>query len=251
MTDIVDTGISGLNELLEGGYPKGSLILLVGNPGTGHSIICQQFLYNALSQGGSGIYFVTWCSSEDIKSNMSRFGWEVEEFEKSGNLTFIDVFSSRIKWVLGETHKKTPSLSSVSRSWDTSILNMLRLGVLENDELASKGSHIGVIDSLSDILWLHSLKEVKEVLEGIKAFVRIYKCVYLVSLEKGMHDESTLSTIEHVSDGIIELRVRERGNELERSICITNMLHIVPSSKIVPYRITQKGIVLDTATRIV
>jgi circadian clock protein KaiC len=42
----VPTGIDGLDPLIEGGFPRGSLVLLAGNPGTGKTIFSMQFLYN-------------------------------------------------------------------------------------------------------------------------------------------------------------------------------------------------------------
>jgi len=46
--------IEGLDELL-GGAPRGGLIILAGNPGTGKTIFSAQFLYRgAVDYGESG-----------------------------------------------------------------------------------------------------------------------------------------------------------------------------------------------------
>ena len=53
----VPTGINSLDALIEGGFPRGSLILLAGNPGTGKTIFSMQFLFKgAEDYGESGIY---------------------------------------------------------------------------------------------------------------------------------------------------------------------------------------------------
>jgi len=44
----VPTGISGLDEVLGGGFPRGSLVILAGNPGTGKTIFSATFLYNGI-----------------------------------------------------------------------------------------------------------------------------------------------------------------------------------------------------------
>ena len=41
----VGTGVPGLDEMLEGGFPAGSLVTLAGRPGTGKTIFASQFLY--------------------------------------------------------------------------------------------------------------------------------------------------------------------------------------------------------------
>ena len=43
-TERVPTGVHGLDKLIEGGFPKGRSILVTGEPGTGKSIFCLQFL---------------------------------------------------------------------------------------------------------------------------------------------------------------------------------------------------------------
>ena len=46
-----NSGIPGLDSLLSGGYPKGSVILVSGTPGTGKTIVCFQFIHEGLSRG--------------------------------------------------------------------------------------------------------------------------------------------------------------------------------------------------------
>ena len=40
----VSSGIQGLDEFMNGGYPKGNIVLISGTPGTGKTIICFQFI---------------------------------------------------------------------------------------------------------------------------------------------------------------------------------------------------------------
>lgn len=42
---LVPTGIDGFDELVGGGFPRGGLIVLAGNPGTGKTMFSAQFLY--------------------------------------------------------------------------------------------------------------------------------------------------------------------------------------------------------------
>jgi len=40
----VPTGIAGLDDLIQGGFPRGTLILLAGSPGTGKTIASAHYL---------------------------------------------------------------------------------------------------------------------------------------------------------------------------------------------------------------
>jgi circadian clock protein KaiC len=57
---VVLTGIAGLDVLLGGGIPMGSLLLVVGAPGTGKTLLTQQLCFNLAARGdGRALYFST------------------------------------------------------------------------------------------------------------------------------------------------------------------------------------------------
>ena len=47
----VTTGIPGLNEVISGGFPKGTINLISGPPGGGKTILCCQYLYQGIQEG--------------------------------------------------------------------------------------------------------------------------------------------------------------------------------------------------------
>ncbi|MEM4983217.1 MAG: ATPase domain-containing protein, partial [Candidatus Bathyarchaeia archaeon] len=85
MSDIkrVPTGISGLDEVLGGGFPRGSLIILAGNPGTGKTIFSAIFLYNGIvNYGERGVYVSFAENREAFLSNMLSLGLDFERLEE-------------------------------------------------------------------------------------------------------------------------------------------------------------------------
>jgi circadian clock protein KaiC len=58
--DTVNTGIEGLDELLCGGIPKGSTVLLSGPPGAGKTVLSLQYAFNHASRGEK-VLFVSTC----------------------------------------------------------------------------------------------------------------------------------------------------------------------------------------------
>ncbi|MDI6807071.1 MAG: ATPase domain-containing protein, partial [Candidatus Aenigmarchaeota archaeon] len=50
------TGIPGLDKLIEGGYPKGSVVLVSGGPGTGKTLLGLQFIYQGAKANEPGVY---------------------------------------------------------------------------------------------------------------------------------------------------------------------------------------------------
>jgi len=84
MTKRVVTNIPGLDEILNGGIPERNVVLVSGGPGTGKTIMSQQFLWNGLQLGEPGIYVALEEHPAQIRQNMLQFGWNVRLFEEKG-----------------------------------------------------------------------------------------------------------------------------------------------------------------------
>jgi len=93
--EFVKTDISGFDQLLEKGIPKGSTTLLCGGPGSGKTIMGLQILNNAASKGEKCIYMTFEENEEKLRHHMEDFGWDWKKLEKEGNLVIkrFDAFS--------------------------------------------------------------------------------------------------------------------------------------------------------------
>jgi len=82
------TGIPGLDELLGGGIPQGSNVLVAGGAGTGKTILSTQYLYNGATQYGEAGLFVTLEGNvKDIAWNMESFQWNIKALQDKNMLT--------------------------------------------------------------------------------------------------------------------------------------------------------------------
>jgi circadian clock protein KaiC len=86
----VDTGIEGLNEMLQGpGYYRGSTILVTGTAGCGKSSLSAHFIAAACARGERSIYVSYEESEQQIIRNMKSIGLELEKHVKQGILRII------------------------------------------------------------------------------------------------------------------------------------------------------------------
>jgi len=76
----IPSGIPGLDKLMEGGFVKGSTILVSGSAGTGKTIFCAQFLMEGLRKGETCMFITLEESPEDIIGDVQRFGWDLEKY---------------------------------------------------------------------------------------------------------------------------------------------------------------------------
>ena len=87
-TEVLETGISGLDDLFaEGGIPKGNSVLVAGGAGTGKSTLCRQICYNLISKGKKCMYVSFDESIERIEKSMINFNWDVKKYTDDG--TFL------------------------------------------------------------------------------------------------------------------------------------------------------------------
>jgi len=96
----VKTGIPGLDELVSGGIPKGSNVLIAGGAGTGKTILATQYLYNGATQYGEAGLFVTLEGNvRDIAWNMESFQWDIKSLQDQNLLTIyrLNLESARNK----------------------------------------------------------------------------------------------------------------------------------------------------------
>lgn len=91
MIERVKTGIKGFDELVEGGIPKGSNVLLTGLPGTGKTVFGLQYLYNGAINGENGLYVSLDGPAESLKEQASQFGMDIDALEKKDKLSIMQI----------------------------------------------------------------------------------------------------------------------------------------------------------------
>jgi circadian clock protein KaiC len=83
------TGIRGLDEITNGGFPRSRATLIAGGPGCGKTVLALQTLVNGAKRGEPGIFVAFEEDANRIIANASSFGWELPELENS-QLFFLD-----------------------------------------------------------------------------------------------------------------------------------------------------------------
>ncbi|MBW2983797.1 AAA family ATPase [Candidatus Woesearchaeota archaeon] len=85
----IETGISGLDEVLKGGMREGASVLVTGPPGSGKSILAIQFIVEGAKRGEAGIYITSEETVEDVRSYAEALGLDMKEYEKKGLITLV------------------------------------------------------------------------------------------------------------------------------------------------------------------
>jgi len=84
----IKTGIEGIDDLIQGGYPEKSITLISGPPGAGKSIFCFHFLYEGVSKGEKILYLTLDKREEGVILQAYNLGFDFQPFIEQGKATF-------------------------------------------------------------------------------------------------------------------------------------------------------------------
>ncbi len=77
----VHTGIAGLDAILNGGWPRGHLYLVDGDPGAGKTTMALQFLLDGVKHGESVTYFTLSESGDELRLAAASHGWSLDHID--------------------------------------------------------------------------------------------------------------------------------------------------------------------------
>src|SRR3989454_12130842 len=86
-SDLVKTGIKGLDEILSGGIPRGNITLLGGTAGTGKTTLGVEFVYRGARQFNEpGVIVLFEVAPDKLIRDAALVGWDLRELERDGRL---------------------------------------------------------------------------------------------------------------------------------------------------------------------
>ncbi len=92
----VPTGIEGLDEITNGGLPKGRTTLVCGGAGSGKTVMGMEFLvHGILDHGEPGVFMAFEENERDLAENVASFGFDLEQLQKDGKLAIDHVYIER------------------------------------------------------------------------------------------------------------------------------------------------------------
>lgn len=95
MIERIESGIPGLDPLLEGGFPLPSVLLVLGDPGTGKTTFGMQSIFHGAKNGEKAIYMTGVAEPVFmIKKFMANFKFFDEKKVEEGSVQFWDLGTS-------------------------------------------------------------------------------------------------------------------------------------------------------------
>jgi circadian clock protein KaiC len=240
LSENVPTGIEGLDELISGGFPKGRIVLVLGGPGTGKTILASQFLYKGISQYNENGIFVSLDESKNhFYSEMLKFGWDFQKAEEEGKFLFVD--ATRLSRVAILKEKMMKEETSSLRGKQLQIDKLI-------EELQAKIQQIGAkrvaLDTLASLFYrfLDPIErrtasvDLIESLSDLGATTIVTTELSYLGLERNLMDE------EFLVHGVIMMQTLFSGGTTTRALQVEKMRGANVNPNLVPYTIDRNGI---------
>jgi len=218
----VPTGIPGLDALIEGGFKRGSVVTVSGDPGSGKTTLAMQYLYNGIKKYDEPGVFV---SLEQPKSalyeDMARYGWDLAELEKKGKLQIM-------------------------------VLQQHEIEQFQNHELNVQGAidEVGakrlVLDSVTSLIMSYPSKQrARRGMLRLMDRLRSWNVTSVLTSESTTDVQGDVHTsfkIDFLSDAVIYLYNMRRQNYRLHSLEVVKMRGTSVNSKMCPLKFGKGGI---------
>lgn len=197
----VSTGMSELDELMEGGIPRASTTLITGPSGSGKTMLALSFALEGIRTGNKTIFVSFEENILQIINNFTQIGHDIKPYIDEGILHIVYV-------------------SPVELDVDEHVYRIQEL-------VREIGARRLIIDSISS--FEIGMSDKVKYTDYIWALTDYFKHNGIsVLLTHEMHDSSTLSSltkhgISFVADNLILLAFKEDGNTLKRYLRVVKM----------------------------
>ncbi len=224
-TERVSSGIENFDELIDGGFEKNSINLIVGESGTAKSIFGVQFLIEGTKKNENGLYVTFEEEKDEFFSNMKELGLDLENLEKEEKFFFLEYTPKKVKTMLEEGG-----------------------GIIENIILKKKIKRI-VFDSISSFELLFKNEfEKRGSLLTLFNMLKKWGCTTILTYQGNPVNGKKIghNSLGFESDSIIVLYFVRAKDERERYLEILKMRGTKHSTKIYPFIIENKnGIIVN------
>jgi KaiC/GvpD/RAD55 family RecA-like ATPase len=225
-----------LNEMMPGGVAAGTVFVVEFDPQSQWFAVAATIAARFLEAGGLVAYPTNSRPVGEAERSLRALGVDVQGVERAGRLVIDDWYSAtltggRLESAGGPSGLMEPIQGGVRmRSLKVADLSVQWLkGQKQGWETSDVAENwppgaLNVTESWSELLRFNEENPVVEWLQSrIFPNERKAKRVVLGGIVRGIHSESFYKRIEGASDGVIDIRVMERGDEIKNLLRVASL----------------------------
>lgn len=232
------TGITPLDAQLGGGFPSGSVILLLEEPGAGADVFSFHFALAGMNNDEKVLYITTNDTKEQILQNIKVY-FALDD-SVTDKIEFLDLVSTQ----LFQQADIKSDVRAILKHMKHDPLKHVRTTIVNSNHERI------ILNSLTYFILNYNVEDVVELINTMSLTAKKNDSVILLLMTKGIADEKLENTIKFVADGIIEMSISETGNEIQRLLKILKLKRVLVPKSILRYDLTEKGIRMESVMRV-
>jgi|GEM_PF-356996 len=231
----IKTGTVRLDDLLLGGIPFGSNVLIYGPPFTGKEVLVSVFIAEGLKKGVPAVWILTEKSPKEIREEMTFVVSGYEEYEKLGLVHYVDAYSRS----MGDD-SQDPYTDYIESPTDYESIQKAVETVTTQFKKKHKYYRVA-FRSISTLIAYLDPATVFRFLSPVVGRRKRDGAVGMFTIEKGVHGEQEIQMIGSLMDGMIEFKIENLNTFLSvRGICD------VQSRAYIRYSSTKVGVTIGS-----
>lgn len=238
---IATTGIAGLDAQLGGGIPRGTTLLIIGEPGNAIPLFSQQFAGGGLDAGEDIHYFEFDRPAGGVRAGVS--GFVSRGNEGKAELSVHDGYSPQFGMSVN-ARLRDPKALSVAMG--TALEAMM--ASLQNT--AADRPYRLVVESLSTLTKPENEGEVLKFVRNLVYLGHEMDGLHLISIVKGLHSQNFETQLRHLVGGVIEFGAERKGFGIYNYLVVSKLLNVQDPVRILLWKETDKGLWLESTKRV-
>ncbi len=226
----VNTGIQGLDEVLEGGLPVGRTTLITGGPGTGKTVMALELAYRLATAGRPALMLSFEERADALRTNAATLGFDLAELEEAKALKL--------------TYAEPPTKAVRSGEFDLRGLLALLGGQVE-----ALGVQVVVLDAIDQLMRTFDDPErVRTELHAVHDWLLDHQLTGVLTLKADPNGELQYPFLGFLTDCVLHLDQRMEGQVRTRRLRVVKYRGSGFLSNEYPYLLSASGVIVMPVT---
>lgn len=195
------TGNPRLDDLLLGGVPFGSNVLVYGPPFVGKETLINQFVAEGLKKGIPTIWVTTDKTPADLREEMKLVLPSYEEYETLGLVRYVDSYSRN----MGDTDEDQYTIYVDKPDAHDQIMDAVE--TVAKSYMEKHEYYRLAFRTISTLIAYSNPNAAFRFLSPFCGRRKRDRAVSMYSIEKGMHGEQEIQMLGSITDGMIDFKI--------------------------------------------
>lgn len=222
----VHTGIGGLDEITNGGFPKGRPVLICGSAGCGKTLFAVQFLVKGITEFDEpGVFMSFEESANDLSQNVKSLGFDLEKLKAANKLRVDHVRIER------------------SEIEETGEYDLEGLFIRLNHAIDAIGAKRVVLDTIESLFsGMENMALLRSEIRRLFQWLKEKGVTAIITGERGENSLTRHGLEEYISDCVILLDFRVINQIATRRLRIVKYRGSTHGTNEYPFLIDESGI---------